>query len=765
VDEQFPAVRAGTLLPIVAGLLRVGQMSALQVSLTFFAASTLIACGGTSEKPVDPKLAVAPQGKSPAEASARPRLPVTQAPSRGPEVALYSLADNRLAAHLYRDGGLVLAAGSAGFAKYVRFGNTLNKTTTSWLLRQNRDSIRVARMTGSSAAVEVPVRVAAEVSTVRLRAFSEKPGSRPIGLRVNGNKDLNGQLVAGWSTVEFTVPAGQLRDGENSLQFFVGGPGLDVEWIQIGGALLTSPAANFWSEADKRLLLPDGGGMSWYVMIPDKARLAGDLDDGACAVEITATPESGAAVHGSLSGKGSAVDLVALSGKAARLDLVAKGCSQAKLAGAALVVPGDAPVVKRGEAPRYVVLFVMDSLRADRVRPFNRGARPETPMWDQLAETGASFLQHYVQGNESRVSHASLWSALYPIKHRMIGEKDQLAAAWTTIDEVARKAGRFVAGVSSNGYIRPARGFGSAWDKYSNHIEEKLGLKGEDILSKGLSFITGKTDPWFLYLGTIDTHVSWRSKEPWMSKYDPGYKGRFADTFGGDDAGKVASGALKLTPREIEHVRAIYDSNVSYQDELLRKLVDKLKEWKMWEQTMLIITADHGDEQWEEGRVGHGASTRDMLIHVPLFIHYPPLIGAGKFTEGTELVDVVPTVADALGLALDPEWQGASLVPLSQGVGRGYPRMSFNSMYENQHAGRIGAWKVRVSGAGQSRVFHFASDPEERTDLSGKPEAAIGARLVLDPLWMMRQWNREWKKSQWGNAANVSARFAADLGE
>jgi hypothetical protein len=63
------------------------------------------------------------------------------------------------------------------------------------------------------------------------------------------------------------------------------------------------------------------------------------------------------------------------------------------------------------------------------------------------------------------------------------------------------------------------------------------------------------------------------------------------------------------------------------------------------------------------------------------------------------------------------------------------------------------------------RVFDLASDPDEKTDLAGQPKAAIGARLVLDPLWLLRQWNLEWKKAQWGNAANVSARFAADMGE
>jgi arylsulfatase A-like enzyme len=733
------------------------------------AVTTAAACGKSSGASSDPKV-TDPHGSGTADPGKPGVKPPVKAPSRGPERAVYSLADNRLAAHRTCNGGLYVPAGSIAFAKYVRFGNTLRqKSTRSWELRQSSGDLKVARITGSSAKIEVPLTAAdLQNPVIRITAHNDKPEARAISARVNGNKDINGQLAAGWATVELAIPAGQLREGENEILFFVGGGGgLPVRSIQVGGATAATDdtAAKIWTD-DKRLAMPQGCGLAWYVAIPDKARITGDLDDGACEIAVTATGEDGTVATGKLTGLGSAVELGSLAGKAARLELSAAGsCPLAKLGNAALVVPGDAPVAPpRGEAPAYVILFVMDSLRADRVKAFDADARPSAPTFDKLAATGALFTQNYVQGNEPRVSHASIWSALYPIKHKMIGEKDRLALEWTTVDEVAKQAGRFVAGVSANGYVRPKRGFGSAWDRYSNHIEEELGLKAEDIFEKGMSFVDGKKEPWFLYLGTVDTHVTWRAKQPWLDQYDPGYKGRFAESFGGDDAGAAASGKLTLTDREIQHVRALYDSNVSYQDDILRQLMEKLEGQGMWDKTMLIITADHGDEQWEDGRVGHGASTRDMLIHVPLLIHYPPLFGAGKRTEGTEVIDIVPTLADALGVAIDPEWQGESLIPLSHGIGGGYPRLSFNSMYEDQHAGRIGRWKVRVS-SGKTRVFDLGADPDEMKDIAGTPQAAVGGRSVLDPLWMLRAHNVEWKKSQWGNAANVSARFASDLGE
>jgi arylsulfatase A-like enzyme len=721
--------------------------------------SLLAGCGKDGEATAAAKSADEPLGGDVAR-------PAKRAPSRGPERVVYSLVDNRLAAHLERGGGLFVPAGSAGLAKYVRFGNTRKIKQRTWELRATEGGVRVGKLTGSSGRVDVPLTAELIANpVVRIRAFSND--ARALSLRVNEHGDINAQLPGGgWSTVEVPVPAGQLRAGENQLLLFVRGAGLPVEWIQVGGQAPLEGAAAFYDDASKSLVIPEGGAMTWYTFVPDAGRITADLADGACEIAVRAVAEDGATADGTLSGLGSAVELGALAGKAARLTLSARGCPRAQLAGAALVVPGEPPQVARGEPPRHVILLVMDSLRADRVRPFNPKARPEVPVWEELAATSAVFLQHYVQGNESRVSHASLWSSLYPIKHGMIGAKDKLDLAFTTVDEVAKSAGLYVAGVSANGYVEPKRwGFGTKWDRYANHIHEKLGLRGKDIFDKGWSFVADRQDPWFLYMGWIDTHVSWRAKSPWIEQYSPGYTGRFKDTFSGQDAGDAASGKLKLTEREIEHVRALYDSNVSYQDELLGQLIGRLKEAGIWEQTMLIITADHGDEQWEDGRVGHGASTRDMLIHVPLLVHYPPMLPGGKIVEGADVVDVVPTIADALGVPMDPAWQGESLIPLSAGVGRGYPRMSFMSMYEDAHAARILNWKVRLAGGNPPRVYDLARDPDEKKDLWGKAEASIGARAVLDPAWIFRSWNAEWKKSQWGNAANVSARFATDLGE
>ena len=742
--------------------------AALVASLTI--PTGLVGCGkSTKDKSpsTEPKVA---EGGKPGGSAAVPgpqgvdakATPPAKAAARGPERAVYSLVDNRLSAHQTRGGGLLIPGGSAGFAKYIRFGNMMGGGKKAWDLRQTEGDIKVARLTGKNGTVFFPLTSEqAKHGSVRMRVFSKSAG--PISVRVNDNKDLNASLTEGWQTVELTVPDGQLAEGENSLSFFNKPEQVGFAWLQIGGTIPVGDdgQVGFYDGTAKALTLPKGAGASWYAFVPAKAQLTGDLADGSCQVRVVATAEDGGTAEGTLTGLGSAVDLGPVAGKAVRLDLEGQGCEVAKLAGAGLVLPGAAPELKRAEPPKNVVFIIMDSLRADHIRAFNPKARAETPNWDKLAETSAVFQSNYVQGNESQVSHAAMWTSMYLAKHKSPNMKDVIPDKFTTIDEVAKKAGKFVAGVSANGYIRPKRGYGSAWDKYVNHIESSMGLKGVDILEKGISFVEPKKDqPFFLYLGLIDTHVTLRAKQPWLEKYAPGYKGRFFSTgFGDDGTGGVPK---NLSDGEMDFVRALYDSNVSYQDDILGKVVAKLTEWGVLEQTMIIVTADHGDELWEDGRFGHGGSVRESLTHVPLLIHYPALLPAGAHTEGTDNIDIVPTMADALGVAQDPEWQGASLVPLAQGHG-GYPTMSFTTKYELGHAGRIGHWKAMTKSAAAPSIYNLAADKDEQKDLYGT--AHIGTRLLLDPMWIMRQWNVEWKKAQWGNAASVSSRFAADLGE
>ena len=751
------------------------------------AALLLAACGTSTADQKDPRAEVprpVPGGsrdggvavRAPGTAPAPAPAPASAAEPRGPERTVYSLIDNRLAAHLGRGGGLLLAAGSAGFAKYVRVGNQLKGDRPAWQMRQREGDVAVARLAGRHGQVFVPLtRAQAERGAVRVRAHSAKGGV--LRLRVRGGAPIEHRLGKGWSTLDFAVP-GQLHEGENALELISNVAGVAVAWLHVGVPALQDGDADldFHDAARQALAIPRGGRMSWFVAVPDRARLVAGVGGG-CTVRVLATADTGAKIEGTLAGPRGAVELAGLAGRAARIDLDAAGCAgdagdagdagkprepRALLTGAAIVIPGAVPEVVRGQPPKHVLFIVLDSLRFDRVRAFGPSARAETPVLDRLAAASTVFLNHYVQGHESQVSHAAIWTSMYLAKHRAARWDDSIPSRFFTLDEVARRAGKYVVGVTGNGYVRSSRGFGKAWDKFSNHIEDDRSLGGEKILKRGLSFLEPRKDePWFIYLGLVDTHVPWKARQPWLDRYDPGYQGRFEEAFG-DHA--VDGFPKDLTDREQAHVRALYDSNVSYQDELLGRLIEQLGAWGAWDRTMLVVTADHGDEQWEDGRVGHEAGQDDTLLHVPLLVHYPPLFPVARIEHGSEGIDLMPTIADALGVAPDAEWQGASLIPAAHGVHVDLGLVS-SSEYERQHGARIGAWKLRLVGTADPSLFDLATDPHETRNVFGAASSASGGRLVLDSMSLLRAHHAEWKKARWGNPANVSARFAADLGE
>ncbi len=663
---------------------------------------------------------------------------------------IFSLADQRLHAHQTSGDALVVDGASAGFVKYIRY----KKNNYTWKWGQKVAGRLAAKPNKKVASLKVPL-TAKQAASGKVSITVHSDSAATMTIRPNGekSKEATVSMPGGW--FDFDAQLQGLRNGENDLQFYFGkSSNYAVEKISVGEA-----GAEIATLADNSVVLGKDGGVVYYTSLPLGASLYLDAT-GNCKVTVEVVTDSGETVSGTISSSKPNLRLDKVWGKPSRIWIKGNSCDKPfKLAG----LYSEKKQSKQVEVkkPKQVVLWIMDSLRADRVPQFMAGARAEAPNFGKLLKTSTFFTHAYVQGNESRASHASIWSGLYPAKHKMISSKRTLSYDWETIDEVAKSAGYTTVGVSANGYVAKKWGFVSKWDKYRNHIHEGGGLEGGDLLKRGMKMLSNLNKPWFFYIGTIDTHVSWRAKEPWMSKYrKPGYSGNFKKVFSGSDAGKAAGGSLKLSKADIENVRAIYDSNVSYQDKLLGDFLAKLEADGTLNDTMIIITADHGDEQWEHGRVGHGGSLRETLIHVPLVVHYPPMFPAGKVTTGVEVIDILPTVAEVTGQKADNEWQGESLVSLANN-GTTYPQMNLASQFENKHAAALGGWKVVASGASKPKLFNIAQDPGEKQNLVDSHP--IARRTVTDPLWLLRYHNKRWRKTVWGNPARVSNTFAKQV--
>ena len=745
---------------------------------------------------------------APADATVRARDAVTPAPADAVaqvfdaapapgrvEHPVFDLVDNRHGAHRMVAGDLVLDASGVAFARYLRFGVPVRR----WKLGQTVDGQRVA-IPDKIALLELPLTVEQARTSTQLALRVYASTDMTIELKVNGrkaSKDPRVDLAPGWQTIALAIDSGRFVVGENQLVLerrtikakadakgkkTKAADVLGVQWLRLGDPRPlddTDPrAAAVFDAAAHAIALDKDATLTWFVALPDGAHLVSDVSAG-CSIEVRARPSADAFAGGALSGAASRVDLTAMGGKVVALSFTARDCARATLTSPRITLQGPAPeLLAKAPPPRYIVLWVMDALRADRVPTFTPGARAQTPNFDELAKTSAVFRQYYVQGNESQTSHSSVWTGVYPAVHnvRMAG----VGGVWAIdkdLDVIANTlstdGNMMTTAVTGNGFVNADGGYARGFKEFRNMMREKGVINGvlygATIVDAALAQLDrARTDPTYLFLGTIDTHGPWIARKPWIDTYSPGpYHGPFKEFGTAKDLGfKPGSMGCSIIPppADIERLRAIYDSAISYQDQQLGRFVEQLRTWGIWDETMLIVTADHGEEFFEDRRCGHGGSLRDTLIRVPLLVHDPSRFPGGTIVdEGAEGVDIFPTIADAMGLSAPAQIQGHSLAPLAQGRGRNWASPSYTSMYEYAHAMRIGRWKIRVPKSGVPIVSDMIDDPMEMKELSA--ERPVERRMLTDNMGLFLALRTQWKKAAWGVVTNVTPDGANALDE
>jgi len=669
---------------------------------------------------------------------------------------VFSLVDNLPLGHLQRRGGLYIAAGSSGMAKYVRFSRPL----PTWKLRAVEDGRRVA-LAQAQATLEVPLTKAQ--AEARVVHFGLKAPASSVKVSSRGKASAAVALKAGWQIVTVQLPENALQAGENtlSLQFAQWGKfggqraAAAVQFVQIGGS------APDKADTTRGLALSAGNGVAWYAYVPKGGAFVA-RGDGACKLTVRADDDTLA-----VAADGAALDLGLHAGRFVRLEVASGG--ECALREAHLDADGAPPSLPPRQPPRNVVFWLTDDTRADKYRFWNPSSRVETPVFDELRKSSTVFRVAYTQGNESRVSHASIWTSMYPSVHQMIAEKAKLKPEFVTLAEAVRPSGRVTLGVMGNGFIDQFWGFGDGWDFLRNNIHDQPqhGLTADALLADALRALDDKAGggkkPFFLYVGTIDAHVSWKAHEPWLRKYDPEpYSGRFVKMCSDPDLDKIVAGKLAVSERDKQRIVALYDSDVSYNDHVLGKLVEELRKRGHLDDTLIVLASDHGEELWDHGRIGHGQSLREELVHVPLLFRYPPYFPSGKVVdEGVDVMDVLPTLTDVLGAPTPDGAQGESLAPLAAGIGAGYPRPAIASQYELAHTMRLDRFKMWVGGSGDVRLFDVAADGREEHDLAAT--RPVERRALTDALGTFMAFRNQWKKRRWGVPSNLLPAFAADL--
>jgi arylsulfatase A-like enzyme len=220
---------------------------------------------------------------------------------------------------------------------------------------------------------------------------------------------------------------------------------------------------------------------------------------------------------------------------------------------------------------------------------------------------------------------------------------------------------------------------------------------------------------------------------------DPGYTGNLAPRK--EVFRRLSRSKQRLTPRDVEHLDAIYDASVMTTDQWIAELLDALEAAGRLERTLVVFFSDHGEELYDHNAyIYHSCSVYESTLHVPMGFVAPGLLEGGRsIAAPVELLDVAPTVLDLLGLPPLAEQQGASLVPLLDRPEAGGPtRAAFSEYGDSQlHTVFAGGWKLIDNPGGvtprcdtplpngsypiaRSELYDLTADPGERRNLAAR---------------------------------------------
>jgi arylsulfatase A-like enzyme len=597
-------------------------------------------------------------------------------------------------------------------------------------------------------------------------------GRQRLALYVNGKVVAQPELKGGWQQVRADLPDGLAKPGfvHVRLLFRRGRShagtrtAAALRYVRLGPRESTALpeeetalARALGRTSGDDLLLPDGGGLDYYVTPVKGLRLRGEVRGGKAA--ISAQLDGGTPKQLAVSDKLD-VSLDAYDGKAVRLMLRGQGAS-VQLVGAGLVgaKPGPALKIKK---PRYVVFWLIDALRADKLDFYGRRGNDKpavkTPNLSALASEGVVFDPFVVPSNESKAGHASYWTGTYPAIHRVLHRPDKLRESHLTIAELFRDAGYSTAAFVSNGFISKRWNYHQGFQSLVNFIREDKPNSAKAVVNAAIPWINRhKAGPFYLYLGTSDTHVTYRVHKRFIKDYDKGpYRGPYRRYLSGESLGKIKQRKRPPPPRERDRIEAIYDNEAAFNDHHFGRLVAHLKKLGIHDQTLYIVNSDHGEEFWEHGSCGHGHNLHRELVSVPFVLRLPGVLPAGKVTTGHDGVDLLPTLMALMGVKPPEEVQGESLLPYL-GASSAYPGAMVASDAAWSYTLEIGHAKVIMRSRVAIDVYDLTRDPVEKRDLfKTHPVLTLAA---LDPLSLFIGRAERWRKRTWGTPNNLTRSF------
>lgn len=440
-------------------------------------------------------------------------------------------------------------------------------------------------------------------------------------------------------------------------------------------------------------------------------------------------------------------------------------------------LPAAPPGRSQGAASRpNIVLVVMDTVRADHLSVY--GYRRETTPWlKELARESTLYERAMAPANFTLPSHASLFTGLYARTHGALlfppGSSNGLPldGKFETLAEILRREGyRTLAAVANAAFLRRDYGMTQGFELFdvrepvpcvsltARHglrpaVRRALGalvpterlderLRDAAAITKDAITLTEASAgaPFFLFLNYMDAHEPYAPPPPFDTLFTE-KRSRLTYRDYLRMTNEVVSGKRPITKEEREEFMARYDGGIAYIDSELRRLAAHLRMQGVWDKTIFVVTSDHGESFGEHDFVGHAQSLYQPELHVPLLVRYPGQRSGRRVEALVSLVDLMPTILEAAGLAVPEGLHGRSLLEPAQLDGRAVYAEAYTDSElaklrprhpDSQYAVFDGDMKLIYSAGGAEELYDLARDPGEERNLTaanGAASQALRSRL------------------------------------
>ncbi len=360
------------------------------------------------------------------------------------------------------------------------------------------------------------------------------------------------------------------------------------------------------------------------------------------------------------------------------------------------------------EAKLNVLLITLDTTRADRIGAYG-WSKARTPNIDALAAGGVRFSRAYCPAPLTLPSHCSIMTGTYPLFHKVRNNGSYyLGPEAVTLGERLSDRGLLTSAFVASFNVDSRFGVDQGFAVYDDRADDEQMLKTFRSERRGDKVADA-------FIGWLEANAGSRFFS-WVHFYDPHMPHD------------------PPSPYKEEFAADLYDGEVAFMDHELGRVVDALRAKGILDRTLIVIAGDHGEALGEKEELDHGIFIYEASMKVPLIFFADKRLPAGRIVDtNVRLIDIMPSVLDMLGIPVNPEVQGTSLLPFIEGRQSGDLPCYLESYYPPETYGWSelrglvdGDWKfIR---APRSELYNLKTDPKEEKDLVGR-EAGTAARL------------------------------------